>query len=65
VPLPSASLAHALIQPADRLAWLSVLRAPWCGLTLPDLFAATGIQFDFSEKTLAPLTHAVEEELGA
>jgi oligoendopeptidase F len=31
--------------------------------SLPDLFAATGIQFDFSEKTLAPLTRAVEAEL--
>jgi oligoendopeptidase F len=30
---------------------------------LPELFAAAGIQFDFSEKTLRPLVRAIEEEL--
>jgi ATP-dependent helicase/nuclease subunit A len=37
--LDIAALAHALVQPDDRAAWLAVLRAPWCALALPDLFA--------------------------
>ena len=39
--IDALSLARALLNPHDRVAWLGVLRAPWCALSLADLHTLT------------------------
>ena len=40
------TLCRVLANDADRLAWMSILRAPWCGLQLADLLAVATLGED-------------------
>jgi ATP-dependent helicase/nuclease subunit A len=55
------SLIRALLHPMDRIAWLSVLRAPWCGLMLQDLHILCGE--DDKQFALNPILQLIEDRL--
>ena len=56
------SLFRALLHPADRIAWLAVLRAPWCGLTIPALHAICGDAEDLDRDRTIPAIIRLHED---
>jgi ATP-dependent helicase/nuclease subunit A len=59
--LDAASLCRAVFNPEDRVAWLGVLRAPWCGLGLAELHAIAGA--DDGSRSVAPVPKLLRERL--
>jgi ATP-dependent exoDNAse (exonuclease V) beta subunit len=59
--LDALALAGALLNPYDRVAWLGVLRAPWSGLTLSDLYILTST--DDAKLLARPIPELLGERL--
>jgi ATP-dependent exoDNAse (exonuclease V) beta subunit len=57
--IDALALARALLNPHDRVAWLGVLRAPWCGLSLADLH--TLVSADSPELLARPVPELLSE----
>ncbi len=56
------ALLKALMNPADKAAWIAILRAPWCGLDSADLFFLTNIDTDASVwRNMQTLVESVAE----
>lgn len=54
------ALTRALLYPADRIAWLSLLRGPWCGLSLAELeWVAQQLRGNVDELVFAQINAAL------
>lgn len=53
------SLTRALLNPADRIAWLAILRAPWCGLRSAALLALSDLAGEGSLWTILQTPEAL------
>jgi ATP-dependent helicase/nuclease subunit A len=59
--LDAVSLTRALFNPEDRVAWLGLLRAPWCGLSLAELHTIAGT--DEGSRSNSPVPRLIHERL--
>ncbi len=59
--LDALTLSRALLNPEDRVAWLGVLRAPWCALALDDLHKL--VSDDSSELLSQPIPAVLADRL--
>ncbi|MFP5209638.1 MAG: 3'-5' exonuclease, partial [Acidobacteriota bacterium] len=59
--LDALALARALLNPHHRIAWLGVLRAPWCGLSLDDLHRLAST--DETELLARPIPELLAERI--
>ena len=60
------ALTRALLHPGDRIAWLAVVHAPWCGLGVRDLHSLTGADApEFAGRDMLELIAERGSELSA
>jgi ATP-dependent exoDNAse (exonuclease V) beta subunit len=63
--LDALALSRALMNHLDRVSWLGVLRAPWCGLSLEELHTIAGTdEWSFPPPSVLQLLHERRHLLG-